>query len=35
MVKPTSFAMLAGGTDILGSGVHGLDCSFTEGPERA
>lgn len=30
----TSLAMLAGGTDSLGFGVHGRDCSLTGGPAR-
>ena len=29
----TSLALLAGGTDNFGSGVQGLDWSFTEGPD--
>lgn len=31
----TSLAILAGGTESLGSGVHGLVCSFTDGPDLA
>lgn len=29
----TSLALLAGGTDSLGSGVQGLDSNFTDGPD--